>query len=367
MRIAEFHLYEYALPLKQPLVIGERTLDLRHGYVIELKDELGGVGFGEVAPLDGYSDESLADVRGELLRLRRALVGYEIPAHLEELSGGFDRWLGDHKLSASVQFGFECAVLLLAAKRRTVSLARLLSDDPLGNLLVNALLTGDDDTVASQVRSRLEAGYSTFKLKVGRGSIDSDIQLTRKVRELIGSGAILRLDANQQWTVSEYEQFADGVQGISIDYIEEPLVDILSLRRMINSGDARIGLALDESLRSIDPEGLQEWPGVKAAILKPTMLGLERSVRFARAASRMSMTPVFSSSFESSLGLIAIAQIAAAFNLADTPTGLDTVGIFHEDLLSPSMTIRNGQVAIGELPDVCDSIDRSKLEEIADA
>lgn len=367
MKIAEFHLYEYALPLKDPLVVGGKQLDVRRGFIIELNDESGQPGFGEIAPLDGYSDESQAEVKGELLRLRRALIGYEMPAHLEELSGGFDNWLADHALSPSVRFGFESAVLSLAARQRTVSLARLLSDDPLGSLLVNALLDGRHDEVMLQVRSRLEAGYSTFKLKVGRGSIDSDIQLTREVRELIGSSAILRLDANQQWTAGEYEQFADRVQGRGIDYIEEPLSDVSSLRRMVDSGNSKIPLALDESLRSIDPDGLQEWPGVKAVVLKPTMLGLERSVRFARAASRLGMIPVFSSSYESSLGLTTIAQIAMAFSLADTPTGLDTVGIFQEDLLSPSLKIQNGQVSIAELPDVCESIDRSQLEEIADA
>ncbi len=367
MKIAEFHVYEYALPLKQPLVVGGETLNLRHGCVVELKDESGGVGFGEVAPLDGYSDESQAKVKSELLRLRHSLRGYEIPENIEEFSGGFDRWLSEYKLSASVRFGFESGVLLLAAKGRQVSLARLLCDDPLDNLPVNALLTGRHDEVLSQVRSRREAGYSAFKLKVGRGSIDDDVRLTREVRELIGPDATLRLDANRQWTENEYKQFADGVQGIGVDYIEEPLRDISMLPRLIDSGDSVIPLALDESLRSIDPDNLQRWHGVKAVVLKPTILGLERAVRFARAASRLGMTAVFSSSYESSLGLITIAQVAAAFNVAATPAGLDTVGIFQEDLLSPSLTVQDGQVTIDELPDVCESINRSRLEEVADA
>ena len=220
MKIAEFHLYQYALQLKQSLTFGDKSFDLRSGYAIELKDESGAVSFGEVAPLDGYSDESQAEVKGELLRLRRALIGYEIPANLEELSGGFENWLADYKLSPSVRFGFESAVLLLMAEHRRVSLARLLSDDPLDTLPVSALLTGNHDTVVSQVRSRFEAGYSTFKLKVGRGSIEGDIRLTREVRDLIGEDATLRLDANRRWTKDEYEQFARGVHGCDIDYVE---------------------------------------------------------------------------------------------------------------------------------------------------
>ena len=367
MKIAEFHLYQYALPLKQSLTFGDKSFDLRSGYIIELKDESDAVSFGEVAPLDGYSDESQAEVKGELLRLRRALIGYEIPANLEELSGGFENWLADYNLSPSVRFGFESAVLLLMAEHRRVSLARLLSDDPLDSLLVNALLTGNHDTVVSQVRSRLEAGYSTFKLKVGRGSIDGDIRLTREVRDLIGEDATLRLDANRRWTKDEYEQFARRVHDCDIDYVEEPLSTFSALKDLVECEGVLAPLALDESLREMTPEDLNEWSGIKAIILKPTMLGLERAIRFARAATRLEMISVFSSSYESSLGLTTIAHVAAAYNVAHTSIGLDTVGIFQEDLLSPSLATQNGQMVVDELPDIAELIKRNQLEEIAGA
>jgi len=367
VKIAQFHLHEYALPLKRPLVIGRETHHRRHGCVIELKDETGTVCFGEVAPLGGYSDESQTDVETELRLLRSSLVGSEIPEHLEELSGGFDSWLGRYQLAPSVRFGFESAVLIMAAKLRRVSLARLLSDKPLKRVSVNALLTGDHGEVLAQVRRGLELGYSAFKLKVGGRPVDDDIRLTREVRDLIGPDAALRLDANRRWTRHEFNQFAHEVRGIGIDYIEEPISDISLLHRLTDIEDTEAPLALDESLRMISPDELHQWPGVKAIVLKPTQLGLERAVRSARAATRLGITSVFSSSYESSLGLTIIAHIAAAYSATDTPTGLDTVGVFQEDLLTPSLTIKGGQVVIDELPDVVQSINRDRFKEITDA
>lgn len=367
MKIAEFQLYKYALPLKQPLVIGLTKLEQRRGCVIELKDESGALGFGEAAPLDGYSDESFTEVKSELLRLRHSLVGYEIPENLEELSGGFERWLDDHKLSPSVRFGFESAVLSLVASQRQVSLARLLSDNPLDNLPINALLNGSRDAILSQVQSRLEDRFTMFKLKVGRGTIDENIQLTRDVRKLIGPDASLHLDANRRWTQRDYQQFADGVRDCDIAYIEEPLSTFSALKVLVESHGVSLPLALDESLRKLTPETLNDWQGVNAIVVKPTVLGLERAVRFVRAASRLGIAAVFSSSYESSLGLATIAQVASAFNVANSPTGLDTVGIFQEDLLSKPLNIQNGRVAVGELPIIAESINRSRLEEIADA
>jgi o-succinylbenzoate synthase len=367
MKIAEIHLYEYALPLKQPLIFGEKQLNQRCGYVIELRDENCCESFGEIAPLDGYSDESQTDVIHELLRLRRALVGSEIPANLEELSGGFENWLRDYKLSPSVRFGVESALLLLMAQHREVSLAQLLSNNPLGTIPVNALLTGSYDTVVSRVQNRLEAGYSTFKLKVGSGSIDDDIRLTREVHNLIGPNATLRLDANRRFNASGFEQFAQGVRGCDIDYIEEPLSTVSALKDTVKCEGTLMPIALDETLRTMTPEALHDWSGAKAIVLKPTILGLERSCRFARVALELNMDAVFSSSYETSLGLITIAQVAAAFNIAKTPIGLDTVGIFKKDLLSHSLAISDGQVAIGEFVDIAKSICRDQLEEIADA
>ena len=87
-----------------------------------------------------------------------------------------------------------------------------------------------------------------------------------------------------------------------IEYLEEPLRDP---RPLLTSGGASsfpVPIALDESLVTCDPRELASLRGIHALILKPTLLGYERSRRFAEVAAAAGSTAVVTSTFESSLG-----------------------------------------------------------------
>lgn len=82
--------------------------------------------------------------------------------------------------------------------------------------------------------------------------------------------------------------------------------------------------------------------GVAALVLKPAVLGgFERTAELAAWARQRGMLCVLSSSFESSLGVAQLAQLAAAFDAAaglagSTQHGLATLSWFAEDLLPAS-------------------------------
>ena len=59
-----------------------------------------------------------------------------------------------------------------------------------------------DDLVRKLCREALADGWTRFKIKVGRDS-DENVRRAALVREEIGPGALLMLDANQAWDVNE--------------------------------------------------------------------------------------------------------------------------------------------------------------------
>ncbi|MCK4461644.1 MAG: o-succinylbenzoate synthase, partial [candidate division Zixibacteria bacterium] len=351
--------------LKRP-DLGGHLLQRRRGIIVELRDEIGRTAFGEVAPLVGFSRESLDDAEHQLTRLRFSVTDAAIPDDLEELSGGFERWLGAYDLSPSVRFGFEAATLSLIAARRGVQLCRLISDHPLDKITVNALLTGEQSEILERAGQLRNEGWRAFKLKVGRRAVDDDIRLTREVRQRIGPDAILRLDANQRYSHSEFAQFAEAVRECDIDYIEEPLSSLADLQVLLEASETPLPLALDETLQIMKPEDLHRCHKIKAIVLKPTMLGLERAAQFARVAIGCGVETVISSSFESGVGLVTLAQVAAGINATDIPVGLDTSGWFERDLLSSALPIAGGVVVINKLPDVAKEIDHEMLQELGE-
>ncbi len=245
-------------------------------------------------------------------------------------------------------------------------LCRLISDHPLDKITVNALLTGTDTEVLERAGQLRNEGWRAFKLKVGRRALDDDIRLTREVRQQIGPDAILRLDANQRYSHSEFAQFAEAVRGYDIDYIEEPLSSSADLQILLEASEAPLPPALDETLQIMKPEDLHRCHNIRAIVLKPTMLGLERAVRFARVTIERGVEVVISSSFESGVGLVTLAQLAAGINVTDVPVGLDTSGWFRRDLFSSALPIVGGVVVINKLPDVAVEIDHETLQELGE-
>ena len=211
MKIAGFNLFRFTLPLARPLTVKDAKLTERSGLVIELTDEHGHTGLGEASPLPGLSPENQALAESQLLSLRHALRGTEIPKNLEELSGGFERWLERFDLAPSVRFGFETAVLNLLAGSKKLPLRRIILDRSCDSIPINGLLAGSPAEVLEKAVRFREEGYKAVKLKVGQRPLNKDILLTLKVRKLIGDNVTLRLDANRSWSVEDTLIFARGV------------------------------------------------------------------------------------------------------------------------------------------------------------
>ncbi len=344
MKIATTRVYSYRLALTRPLVLKGRPYDYREGLIVEISDEAGNCGMGEVAPLPAFSPESFDEATKAVKTLLPRLVGRDLPASAQTISEAAD------SLPASARFGMEAAVLHLTALQRGVPVCRLLSHRPHPRVPVQGLLTGGAAEVLEKTKTLLDRGYTAFKLKVGRENMREDIGLVRRVRGLIGKTAVLRLDANRFWQAKEACFFAGEVADQTVEYIEEPVKSLSMLKAMLDGRDFVLPVALDESLCEITPDALASFDGLEAVILKPTMLGLSHSLEYARAAGGQKMKAVVSSSFETGVGLTVLAHLAAALNESLTPAGLDTLGWLSDDLLGTPLAVSNGGIDIGKLP-----------------
>jgi len=264
-----------------------------------------------------------------------------------------------------VRFGLECAILNLIADSRNRRLEGLLCSNPIPTLPVNGLLTGDADEVLARATELIQQGYRSLKLKVGNRTIEDDIALTRQVCNLLPAGTTLRLDANRARDVEDALAFGTAVVGPSIDYIEEPCA---SCEPMFGTSiKPAVPVALDETLFEIEPEELSSFAGVKAVVLKPTMLGLERTMKFVRAARELGLMTVVSSSFESRVGLTCLSRLAACINTPGVAAGLGTEDWFADNLIDRPIVNSLGSIDIAHLPNLADSIREQCLEDITDA
>ena len=128
-----------------------------------------------------------------------------------------------------------------------------------------------------------------------------------------------------------------------------------------------MAVAMDESLIELTPEELTPWPNLKAIVLKPTALGLERSMQFARRGRSLGLIPVVSSAFESSLGLTVTGELAAVLNTTDVPVGLDTVDCLQQDVLLKPLRITGGELHLSQSVIRPEQLRRDLLHEVRHA
>lgn len=99
--------------------------------------------------------------------------------------------------------------------------------------------------------------------------------------------------------------------------------------------DNGIAIAWDETLQdSVKQPDFQlgELTGAKVIIIKPTLIGsIERCIDLITEATRLGITPIISSSLESSIGLNQLARLAYWQTPEGIP-GLDTIKLFGEQL-----------------------------------
>ena len=86
------------------------------------------------------------------------------------------------------------------------------------------LSRGTRESIAHQVADGLAAGFEVFYLKVGLGDAD-DLEAVAAVREALGAGPRLRLDANGTWTIPQALCNLRAMTEYDIDFVEQPVRD----------------------------------------------------------------------------------------------------------------------------------------------
>ncbi len=222
-------------------------------------------GWGEAAPLPGYSAETIEEARAAL-----EAFAWPEPVSVEAIAGAADA------LSApSARFAAETALLDLLAQRRGVPLWRLLGDARASLPIAVALWQPTPEARRDAARARPAAAY---KLKVGGAPIAEERRELTALRAVIGD-AELRLDANRAVPPDALEARLAAWAEVAPAFVEEPstMDAVEALAR------SAVPLAADESLVDAPARALA-LPTIQALVLKPARLGLLGALALARAA-----------------------------------------------------------------------------------
>jgi o-succinylbenzoate synthase len=356
MRLARFDLYRYGLPFSGPLTLGGITLFQREGLLLKLSGDDGSEGWGETAPLPGFSVESQGEAASQLRWLAGSMMGREVKEDWVDSYGEFGGELD--RVAPSVRFGIELAVWNLYAASSGRTLPEVVTPFPRAVVPVNGLLEGSPADVLVEARRMRDEGYRSLKLKVGSRTVAEEVALVGALGEVLDEGISLRLDANRAWGYEEAAEFAGGTAGVRFEYVEEPLADPARLPDFVR--EFGVPVALDESLVGKELEELEAF--AVAFVLKPMLLGgISRTLRVAGRAHRLGVTPVISSAYESGVGTAALVALAAGIGDRPVPAGLGTYRAIAEDVLETPLNLPAPEVGVRETADASRTIEVRRL------
>jgi o-succinylbenzoate synthase len=195
-------------------------------------------------------------------------------------------------------------------------------------------------------------GCLTAKVKVAqRGHdgrvepVDQEIARLEAVRDALGPGGRIRVDANGAWTLDEalrrlplLDRAASG-----LEYVEQPcasVADLAAVRRATS-----VLVAADESIRRAeDPFEVLRAEAADVVVLKVQPLGGVRACL--ELAERIGLPVVVSSALESSVGLAAGLALAAALPELPFACGLATAQLLVHDVVDEPLLPVGGEIAV---------------------
>lgn len=347
----------YALDFKFSARTSRGKMDQRNVWFIKIMDSDGNEGWGEVAPIDRLSPESLEEIPDILTKLSTDLHKFLCPTSEVEAIDLVDRLVDFSK--PSVRFGLEMALLDLLKGGK-----KLIFNDDLSKIRIpiNGLVwMGDRSFMEDQIKQKLDDGFNCIKLKVGGLDFKEEVSIISSLRA-ISDELIIRLDANGAFLTNEVLAKLKILSQFNIHSIEQPIMPMQPEAMELICNRSEIPIALDEELIGIsssrDRVDLLQELKPQYLVLKPTLHGGFTSVKeWIDLAEMHGIKWWITSYLESNIGLNAIAQFTSMYK-NDIHHGLGTGDLYSNNIISP-IKIADGHLSyaktsvwgeVGDLP-----------------
>ncbi|MGV3540227.1 MAG: enolase C-terminal domain-like protein, partial [Rufibacter sp.] len=184
--------------------------------------------------------------------------------------------------------------------------------------------------------------------KIGGLHFCQELKILREIRKVTSPAELeLRLDANGAFSPNDAEEKLRELASFQVHSIEQPIRQGQPELMKELCQVSPIAIALDEELIGVAGKEkkweLLDYIRPEFVIIKPTLVGgLSASRDWIQVAESLGIGWWLTSALESNIGLNAIAQFAADFDL-QMPQGLGTGQLYHNNVESP-LTIRGEEL-----------------------
>jgi muconate cycloisomerase len=362
--IAAIELHHVALPTRREHKWTGLTEPIGGYVLVKMTDAAGGAGWGEAPALKDwggdfgrYFGESPGTTIEVITRYLAPAVKGGLPGDIAELHARMDRSIKGYPYAkAAVEF----AAYDLAGRQWGLPVHRLLGGAVRRRIPVTHSigLIGADEAEREVVQVAQE-GVRTIKIKVGVDP-DRDVEMVRRIRETVGQGVALCVDANQGYrTPGEAIRTYRRMERFDLIFFEQPVEGVAGLAEVARAIDTPV-MADESAWNAHDVIEIIEKRAAQIVSIYTTKPGgLYRAMEVAAVARAAGLICNVNGSVETGIGNLANLQLAAAAPAAvlscvvpvSTPAEAQSgqvAGIYYkDDLIAAPMRFIDGAI---ELP-----------------
>lgn len=308
MKITGIEVKKVQKKLIKPFKIAAGTSYYSNFIVVKILTDEGVFGLGSGAPSPRVTGETLDTCIEMIKYFGDQLMGFD-PLNIELCNEIMNKVGGNTASKAAI----DIALHDILGKVSGLPLYKLLGG--YGNTVETDITISVDkaEIMVEDAIKLVDSGIKILKVKVGMG-IDNDIERIRSIREAVGDEIIIRLDANQGWTVKEAIYGINELQKFNIESVEQPVMnwDYVGLKEIRNH--ISVPLMADESIHdATDAIRLIQMDAVDIINIKLMKSGglyeAQKINSIAEAAGKKVMIGCMN---ESTISLAAAAAFAAA-------------------------------------------------------
>lgn len=237
----------------------------------------------------------------------------------------------------------------------------------------------ETQALLEEVEAAVTEGAGTIKLKVGFDA-ERDVDVVRKVRQLVGDDIEITVDANRQWrevnlairTIRRMEPFA-------VKFIEQPVEGLRNMARVAAAVDTDI-MADESAWNALDMLEIYESDAAALVSIYTTKPGgLRRAMKAASVAEAAGMRCNVNGSAETGVGNAANLHLASAIDIAteasvlpvSAPAGAVPTAVvgrfFNDDVLAEPFDYVDGALMVPTGPGLGITVDEGKIRHYEEA
>jgi len=349
MKITKIETKLLRSPLKTPFQTALRRVEFLEDLVVIIHTDSGLKGFGEGAPTPVITGETIGTMKAVIAYLDPFLVGTK----LENFDLLIDSVQNRILKNSTAKSALEIALYDLRAKSMNVPLYHMLGGEK-AEFVTDITISMDRvDKMVADAIDAIHRGYKILKIKIGENP-QRDIERIEAISEAVNDDIVLRLDANQGWSVDESISVMTALEkrGIFPELLEQPVAanDIEGLRMIRDNIETP--LLADESVFTLDDaRRLLDREAVDLINIKLAKCGgITNALKLADIADEYGVKCMMGCMLEGPISVGAAVHVASAKTDLITMLDLDAVSLCQNNPVKGGVIFDESKIYIPDYP-----------------